>query len=275
MSSTHTRLTAARPSGSPKRVALTHALIGALIGASPLSGCVSHYRAQEMETRISVLESKLEDFNEQRKATSTKHEAMFEHMDRELKRFNDEVIKALDNLRRGSADDSVTIGSLRELVQSLQGELSEVRFKLEQAKATPVSEEEASALPADKNELYQLATERLTQKDLRGALVAFEEFVRRYPTDIRADDSLYGMAEAYYAQTRYEEVERVVEQVLREHADAGQAEKSLMLLHDAYLGMDKCPKARDALRLLVAKYPRSNQARAAQRKLPQLEKRCP
>jgi len=241
-----------------------------------LSGCVSHYRAQEMETRISVIESKLEEFNEQRKATSTKHEAMFEHMGAELKRFNDEVLKALDNLRRGSADDGVTIGALRELVQSLQGELSEVRFKLEQAKtATSAAPEEAAALPADKNELYQLAAERLTQKDLRGAIVAFEEFVRRHPSDIRADDSLYGMAEAYYAQTRYEEVERAVEQILREHADAGLAEKALMLLHDSYLGMDKCPKARDALRLLVAKYPRSNQARAAQRKLPQLEKRCP
>jgi TolA-binding protein len=273
--STPTRLTAARPSGSHVRLALRLSL--ALMSASLLSGCVSHYRAQEMETRISVLESKLEEFNEQRKATSSKHEAMFEHMGNELKRFNDEVLKALDNLRRGSADDSVTIGSLRELVQSLQGELSEVRFKLEQAKSSPVAAaaEETAALPADKNELYQLAAERLTQKDQRGALVAFEEFVRRYPTDIRADDSLYGMAEAYYAQTRYEEVERVVEQIMREHADGGQAEKSLVLLHEAYLGMDKCAKARDALRLLVAKYPRSNQARAMQRKLPQLEKRCP
>ena len=269
------RLTRPKQASLPRAATRFCALLCALLCSSALSGCVSHYRAQEMEMRISVLESKLEDFNEQRKTTASKHEAMFEHMGGELKRFNDEVLKALDNLRRGSADDSVTIGSLRELVQSLQGELSEVRFKLEQAKAAPAAAAEQDALPADKNELYQLAAERLTQKDHRGAIVAFEEFVRRYPSDIRADDSLYGTAEAYYAQTRYEEVERVVEQILREHADAGLAEKSLLLLHDAYLGMDKCPKARDALRLLVAKYPRSNQARAAQRKLPQLEKRCP
>ena len=236
-------------------------------------GCVSHYRAQEIETKIMVLESKLTQLSEQQAQTREKHEAMFEHMSKELKRFNDEVLKSIDGIRRGSADDSVNILSVQELVQSLKGEVNELKFKLTQAQesAKPSAKE---ALPQDKNELYMLAEERLRNKEYRAAIAAFSKFVEDHPSDIRADNSLFGMAEAYFQQTRYEEVVKVAERVLRDYADGGEADKMLMLLHEAYVSMDQCAKGIDSLNYLLKKYPRSNQTRTAKQRLKTLEKRC-
>jgi outer membrane protein assembly factor BamD (BamD/ComL family) len=59
---------------------------------------------------------------------------------------------------------------------------------------------------------------------------------------------------------------------MNEYADENQADKALILLADAYLAMDKCSNAKDALNYLKDKYPRSNQKRIADRKLKQL--RC-
>ena len=237
-------------------------------------GCVSHYRAQEIETKIMVLEEKLTQLSEQQAQTRQKHEAMFEHMSKELKRFNDEVLSSIDGIRRGSADDSVNILSLQELVQSMKGEMSELRFKLSQAKAAAAPGGEAIELPKDKNELYMFAEERLREKKYRVAIAAFTKFVQDHPNDIRADNSLFGMAEAYFQQTRYEEVVKVAERVLREYSDGGEADKMLMLLYESYVAMDQCKKAVDALNFLLKKYPRSNQTRIAKQRLKALERRC-
>lgn len=251
-------------------------MIVSLLGLSCFQvGCVSHYRAQKIEDEIMVMNEKLKQLSEQQTQTRQKHEAMFEHMSKELKRFNDEVLKSIDGIRRGSADDSVNILSLQELVQSMKGEMSELKFKLSQAKvAATQAEGEAIELPKDKNDLYMFAEERLREKKYRVAITAFSKFVQDHPSDIRADNSLYGMAEAYFQQTRYEEVVKVAERVLREYGDGGEADKMLMLLYEAYVSMDQCNKAIDSLNFLLKKYPRSNQTRTAKQRLKALEKRC-
>ena len=248
-------------------------IVSLLLVCAMGTGCVSHYRAQEIEEKIMVLEEKVAQLSEQQSQTRQKHEAMFEHISKELKRFNDEVLNSIDGIRKGSADDSVNILSLQELVQNMRGEMSELKFKLSQAKAASSPSAEVE-LPKDKNELYMFAEERLREKKYRVAIAAFSRFIQDHPSDIRADNSLYGMAEAYFQQTRYEEVVKVAERVLREYADGGETDKMLMLLYESYVAMDDCGKAIDALNFLLKKYPRSNQTRTAKQRLRALEKRC-
>ena len=236
-------------------------------------GCVTPFRAREIETRVMTLESKLEQLKDQQSQTQKKHEAMFEHFSKELKRFNDEVLGSLDNIRRGSADDSVNILGLQELVQSLRGELSEVKFKLNQVKSSATPSAEVT-LPTDKNALYLYAEEKLRDKNYREAILAFQRFVDDFPGDIRVDNSLYGIAEAYFQQSRYQEVPKVAEQLLRDYGDGGEGAKMLMLLHESYLAMDSCERAQDTLTFLLKRYPKSNQVRDAKQKQKALERSC-
>lgn len=239
------------------------------LGISLQSGCVTHYRALEIETRILVLEQKLDKFKKESNERNDTQNATLEHISGEFKRFNQEVLSMIDNLRKGSAEDIGDIVALKELVQKQQGALSELRFKLAQMKT---SQAQGEKLPEDKEALFQQAENYLISKNYREAIHYYSEFVKRHPEDVRADDALYHIAEAYYQQGRYEDSARAIQQIINEYPDENQADKALILLSDAYLGMDKCPKAKDALLYFKDKYPRSNQKRNAERKLKQL--RC-
>lgn len=237
--------------------------------ALSFSGCVTHYRALEIETRVLVLESKLDQLKKEAQQQNESQNATLEHMGTEFKRFNKEILAVIDNLRKGSAEDIGDIVALKELVQRQQGELSELQFKLSQMKSSGVT---AEKLPKEKEQLYRQAEGFLLAKSYREAIRFYSEFVKRYPEDVRADDSLYHIAEAYYQQGRYEDGARAIQQIINEYADENHADKALILLSDTYLAMDQCPKARDSLLYLKDKYPRSNQLRIASRKLKQL--RC-
>jgi TolA-binding protein len=234
-----------------------------------MPGCVTAYRMLEIETRVVVLESKLDQLKKEVGQQNESQNATLEHMSTEFKRFNKEILSIIDNLRKGSAEDIGDIVTLKELIQKQQGELSELHFKLSQMKP---GEQEEVKIPAGKEQLYQQAEKLLLAKSYREAIRLYSEFVKRHPEDVRADDSLYHIAEAYYQQGRYEDCARAIQQIINEYGDENQADKALVLLSDTYLAMDQCTKGRDALIYLKDKYPRSNQQRIADRKLKQL--RC-
>ena len=239
-----------------------------LLSSPFFSACVTHYRALEIETRILVLESKLDQLKKDVIQQDESQNATLEHMSSEFKRFNKEILGIVDNLRKGSAEDIGNIVALKELIQKQQGELSELQFKLNQMR----SNQQELEVPKDKEQLYQQAEKLLLKKSYREAIRFYSEFVKRFPEDVRADDSLYHIAEAYYHQARYEDCARAIQQIINEYPDENQADKALILLSDTYLAMDDCSKAKDALSYLQDKYPRSNQKRIADRKLKQL--RC-
>ena len=237
--------------------------------AFSMTGCVTHYRALAIESKVLILEKKLDQLKKETRQKSESQSATLEHMSAEFQRFNKEILSVIDNMRRGSAEDINDIDALKELVQRQQGELSELQFKLSQVAS---SKPESTPLPKDKEQLYQSAESALLQKNYREAIRSYSEFVKRHPEDVRADDSLYHIAEAYYQQGRYEDSARAIQQIINEYSDENHADKALILLSDAYLAMDQCEKARDSLLFLKDKYPRSNQQRIASRKMKQL--RC-
>ena len=77
-----------------------------------LSGCVTAYRALEIETRIVVLESKLDQLKKEVNQQNESQNTTLEHMSEEFKRFNKEILSIIDNLRKGSAEDIGNIVAL-------------------------------------------------------------------------------------------------------------------------------------------------------------------
>ena len=240
------------------------------LSISSLSGCVTHYRAEAIETKVLVLESKLDQLREDVNTSKQSQNATLEHISTKFEAFQSEIITIIDSMRKGDAEDVGTIDELKELISKQKGELSRLSFELEQLKEKGT---DSTSLPKDKEQLYQQAEKYLLVKNYREAISFYSEFVRRYPDDVRADDCLYHIAQAYYQQNRYEDSVKAIQQIINEYPDENQADKALILLHDAFLAMDNCERARQALIYLKDKYPRSNQIRIADRKLKQL-KRC-
>lgn len=235
-----------------------------------MSGCVTHYRAEAIETKLLVLESKLDQLKEDVNTTKSSQDATLEHINSKFEAFQKEMLSIIDSIRRGSAEDVGTLDELQALISQQRGELSKLSFELSQLKER--REAAQVTFPEDKEQLYQQAEKFLVERSYREAITFYSEFVKRYPEDVRADDCLFSIAKAYYQQNRYEDCVRAVQQIINEYPDENQADKALILLHDAFLALDQCSKARQALEFLKQRYPRSNQLRIAERKLQQLKK---
>ena len=241
-----------------------------LLGLSQV-GCVTHYRAKAIETKILVLESKLDQLKSEVKSYQGEQEATLETITARFKQFEQDMNKAISNLRQGSAQDIGDIDGLRELITQQQDAMSRMQFELDSMKKARDVEAQKQSFPKDKEQLYQRAEQLLIEKSYAEAVRFYSEFVKRYPSDVRADDSLYHIAEAYYQQRRFSEGVSAIEQIINEYPNENQADKALILLHDTYMAMNKCSKAKKSLLFLQSSYPRSNQLRNAKRKLSRLK----
>lgn len=232
---------------------------------------MTHYRAKAIETKILVLESKLDQMKLDAKNHKDSVEATLETINLELKRSKEDFNKALSGIRKTNIEDVDDRDSLRELVQKQQDTLSRVQFELDHLKKVKEQETQKQTFPEDKEQLYQRADQLIIEKNYGEAIRFYSEFVKRYPSDVRADDSLYHIAEAYYQQRKYDDAVSAIQQIIDEYPNENQADKSLILLHDTYIAMNKCSKAKKALIFLQNTYPRSNQLRNAQGKLSRLK----
>ena len=231
-----------------------------------LNGCVSHYRAQKIEDHLLVVDKKITQLREQQQKDQERIEAQLENINREFEAFQKQMRATIDNLRMGSANDGVNIDTLSKTLQELNGQMSELKHKYKL-----LTKED---LPETTEGLYDFSVEKLTTKNYKEAIRGFSHFADKYPNDMRADDSLYQLAEAYYAQRMYKETIDTLKRIIENYRDLEYADKSLMLLHEVYLKRNQCGLAMKTLKFLKANYPSSNQIRVVKRKLEELKSTC-
>ena len=79
-------------------------------------------------------------------------------------------------------------------------------------------------------ELYETAYGYLLQQDYGAAEVAFEEFLRRYPSDRQTADAQYWYAETLYVQRRYKPAGQAFLRVVERHQQSAKVPNSLLKL---------------------------------------------
>jgi TolA-binding protein len=237
------------------------------------SGCVSYYRAQEIETHLLTLQNKVEQLRIREKKAKEENEATIAYLKKEFERMNAQFKDALGKLQKTTAADGGVLNDLDDQTRDLKGEIRILRREIEELKNLQTSNKTVQTeLPQEKNALFVFAEEHMLKKKYKEAIKAYTTFYDSYPDEIRADDALYRIAEAYYEQMRYQESIDTIQTIIKEYADQGQADKALILLHQAYLALDDCKRAKSALTYLKQTYPSSNQIRVAKRQLKILKK---
>lgn len=115
---------------------------------------------------------------------------------------------------------------------------------IEQGQAQPASA--APGLPgaegANPRELYETAYGYLLQQDYGAAEVAFDEFLRRYPSDRLAADAQYWLGETLYVQRRYKPAGQAFLVVIERHKSSAKVPNSLLKLAQSLdqLGQKDC-----------------------------------
>jgi tol-pal system protein YbgF len=249
------------------------------LGFLALSACFySSEAGKNLETRVDKLDK---DLRAEQKAQADKLDQQLPRIDQKIA----EVTKALDSLdqasRRSGADTSVQLQKVIEDLAQLRGQVEAYTHSLDtlQDRAASASTEKKAGndvpRPTDKKEFFQLAQSKAKSGDLSTARSLYLEFIRKWPKDDLAGDAHFALAESYYAQDNCPEALPEYGQLIKSFGKSKSVPLAYVRSGDCFARLKNPEAARLAYEQVLKDYPRSSEAKLAQKGLSNLKKGTP
>jgi len=124
---------------------------------------------------------------------------------------------------------------------------------------------------AGESELYASAKQAFDGGKMEIARKGFQEMIKRFPKSERADNAQFWIGESYYREKWYEKAILEYQQVIEQYPNGNKVAASLLKQGFAFANLNDAANARLILRELVKKYPGSNEAAIARKKLESLK----
>lgn len=218
-----------------------------------------------------------------------------------------ELEETLSTLRQADADSGVQMEKVIAELQELRGDVEEARFQLGETKKSvadilerpPVSVAAAEGaprllgdplatlgglpIPADKAALYELGKKLFDDKKYDDALAAFDLYTVRHADDKELlDNAWFWKGEAHYARAgtlpekkqqadAYRQAVLAYQKVLQ-HPKANKADGALFKIGLAFEALGFAGEAKVFYEELLAKYPKSDLAKEAKKRLQTVSK---
>jgi len=256
--------------------------------------------ADESDARIRAEREKLRGDMDRLK---TDQDAAIKRVDAKVREVGD----ALDNLnrsaRKAGADLGVELEEAQGEISRLRGQLEEAQARLagveqavtqlradqesrlaaatertriedevrRKADAAARLEEErrkaAAQRPADKEEFYKLAKDRLDQGDTAQARQLFSEFLLKWKEDALAPNAQYWLGETFYAEKKYREAIFEFQKVHDAWPKSDKAADAMLKIAMAFEGLGLADDASVFYEDLARSYPKSPAAAKAKERL--------
>jgi tol-pal system protein YbgF len=121
--------------------------------------------------------------------------------------------------------------------------------------------------PPGEDEIYSAAKEAFDQSDYEGARRGFEAFLAAYPQSGNADNAQFWIGETYYREKWYEKAILEYQKVIETYPQGNKVKAALLKQGLSFFNIDDKANARLILKELISKYPRSEEAELAEKKL--------
>jgi tol-pal system protein YbgF len=190
--------------------------------------------SQEIDRVRGEMEDRLKSLEEKRK---TQEEKMRELEDR---------LKAPEGRTPGSASkqmESEKLASAREVSAELKG------------------------ISTGMGDVYRDAYETLHKGDLEGARRKFEAFLKQYPNTELSDNAQFWIGETYYLKKDYERAVLEYEKAIVKYPEGDKIPAALFKQALAFFELGDKTNAKNLLKRIIEKYPHSDQAEMAKKKL--------
>lgn len=114
---------------------------------------------------------------------------------------------------------------------------------------------------------YKDAYETFQKGEYKAAREKFQKYLETHPGSKYADNALYWIGESYYNEKSYEKAIVVYDDVAKKYPDGGKASAALLKQGMAFSSLGDKKSANAIFKKLVERYPKSEQAEAAKKKL--------
>ena len=249
------------------------------LGALSLGGCFySSEAGKTLETRVDKLDK---DLRAEQKAQAEKLDQQLPRIDQKVA----EVTKALDSLdqasRRSGADTSVQLQKVIEDLAQLRGQVEAYTHNLDALETRAAASAESKKTPddvprpTDKKEFFALAQSKAKSGDIQTARALYVDFIRKWPKDDLAGDAHFALAESYYGQDNCPEALPEYGQLIKSFGKSKSVPLAYVRSGDCFARLKNPEAARLAYEQVVKDYPKSAEAKLAQKGLSGLKKSPP
>jgi tol-pal system protein YbgF len=157
----------------------------------------------------------------------------------------------------GSSSKEVT-----DQMARLDARLDELtkRFAQNASRPTP-------AAGVDPGQLYDQASQDLTQGRYGMALTGFRDFLTRYPSSELADNARYGAGESFFAQSKFDSAAVEYQRVVTDYPDADKVPAAMYKLALSQEKLGRSDAAKKTFEDLIKRFPDSGEAQLARDRL--------
>jgi tol-pal system protein YbgF len=228
------------------------------VALTPLSsGCYA--------PQLALLRSGLDSLRTQVDTLNVRDEIAY----RALEDARRQIAEQKDILLSTRATTGSTTQQMYEQMEKLNTRLDEVlnRFNQVSQRINTPPPAAGAAPSGDPNQLYDQASQDLTQGRYTLALQGFRDYVQRFPNSDLADNAQYGIGECFFAQAKFDSASTEYGLV---EARFPQGDKVPASLWKRALCAEKLNHNDDAHKILqdlVKRYPQSGEAQLAREKL--------
>jgi len=223
-------------------------------------------RVESLQTEVRTLAAGMEEYKDLAKKPSKEMDRLKENIALRTKALEDnekmqqEKDKALEEKIKG----------MEERLKVLEGKIGQLASKQLELEGS-ISGKEASAdvkgVSTRAGDLYKDAYETLQKGDTEGARRKFEAFLKQYPNTELSDNAQFWIGETYYLKKDYEKAILEYEKAITKYPEGDKVPAALYKQALAFLELGDKTNARNILKKVIERYPSSDQAKLAKKKL--------
>jgi len=118
---------------------------------------------------------------------------------------------------------------------------------------------------------YYIAYSDYLKKNYDLAIDGFYQFLKQFPNNNLADNSLYWIGECYYSQKKYSDAVKVFSKLIEEYSDGDKIPASLLKKGYSLIEMGKQEEGVSVLKQLNSRFPLSEEAALAQQRIKDIQ----
>jgi tol-pal system protein YbgF len=229
-------------------------------------------RVEALQSQIRTLSTDVEEYKEFLKRPSKEIERVREDIALRTKTL-EERDKTFEEKNRVQED---RIRTIEERIKRIEDQLKMIGGKIDQVASKQIEEEkmprgeapvDVRGLSTGAGDLYKDAYETFQKGDLERARRKFEAFLKQYPNTELSDNAQFWIGETYYLKKDFEKAILEYEKAITKYPEGDKIPAALFKQALAFLELGEKSSAKDLLKRVIERYPNSDQAEMAKKKL--------
>jgi tol-pal system protein YbgF len=268
-----------------REVDILHSRVNALQKENKsLENKISALSAENQKLRTDVL-FRLDNLQSEIRTLATGVEEYKDYLNRpskEIGRIKEDVDGRLRVLEEGRKTLEEKNKAQEERIRGMEDRLKGMEGKARQAepekpvpsKEVPSKEAPSKGVPSEgkgtsagMGDMYKVAYEAFQRGDNEGARKKFEAFLKQYPNTELSGHAQFWIGETYYLKKDFEKAILEYEKAITKYPEGSKVPAALFKQGLAFLELGDKANARNLFKRVVERYPRSEQAEMAKKKL--------